>query len=338
MFASKKNIRYFYYKTLRKIKNFLLSDKSREFLIFLFFFLVATAFWLLQTLNNDYQAEFSIPLKLKKVPNNVVLTSELPGELKVQVKDKGTVLLNYMWGQTFHPIVLHFDEYARRGNHVVISPSELEKKITEQLESSSRLLAIKPDTIDFIYTKGYARKLPVRLAGTVSIGRQYYLTDTILSPDSVVVYAPRSILDTIQSVYTQRVDMENITDTVSRKISLSPIKGAKFVPDFINVTLPVDMFTEKTLEVPIIGINFPSDKILRTFPSKVKVSFQIGLSRFRKVRADDFILVVSYEELLANKSDKYKVQLKAYPAGVSHIRINPEEVDFLIEQIPVYEY
>ena len=50
----RRNIKYIYLKLSRKIKDFLLSDKSREFLIFLFFFLIAGGFWLLQTLNNDY--------------------------------------------------------------------------------------------------------------------------------------------------------------------------------------------------------------------------------------------------------------------------------------------
>ena len=34
----RRNIKYIYLKLSRKIKDFLLSDKSREFLIFLFFF------------------------------------------------------------------------------------------------------------------------------------------------------------------------------------------------------------------------------------------------------------------------------------------------------------
>ena len=50
----RRNIKYTYLKLSKKIKDFLLSDKSREFLIFLFFFLIAGGFWLLQTLNNDY--------------------------------------------------------------------------------------------------------------------------------------------------------------------------------------------------------------------------------------------------------------------------------------------
>ena len=92
----RRDIKSIYLELSEKIKNFLLSDKSREFLIFLFFFFIAGGFWLLQTLNSDYEAEFSIPVRLKGVPNNVVITSEPSSELRVKVKDRGTVLLNYM--------------------------------------------------------------------------------------------------------------------------------------------------------------------------------------------------------------------------------------------------
>ena len=104
----RRNIKYIYLKLSRRIKDFLLSDKSREFLIFLFFFFIAGGFWLLQTLNNDYEAEFSIPVRLKGVPNHVVLTSEPPSELRIKVKDKGTVLLNYMLGKSFFPVNIEF--------------------------------------------------------------------------------------------------------------------------------------------------------------------------------------------------------------------------------------
>ena len=47
--------------------------------------------------------------------------------------------------------------------------------------------------------------------------------------------------------------------------------------------LPVDIYTEKTVEVPLRGVNFPADKVLRAFPSKVQVTFQVGLSHFRQI-------------------------------------------------------
>lgn len=122
-------------------------------------------------------------------------------------------------------------------------------------------------------------------------------------------------------------------DTLKQRIALAGVKGAKFVPWAIDLTLPVDIYTEKTVEVLLRGINFPADKVLRAFPSKVQVTFQVGLSRFREVNASDFVVNVSYEELLKLGTDKYTVKLKSLPRGVSHVRIHPEQVDFLIEQL-----
>ena len=329
----RRDIKSIYLELSEKIKNFLLSDKSREFLIFLFFFFIAGGFWLLQTLNSDYEAEFSIPVRLKGVPNNVVITSEPSSELRVKVKDRGTVLLNYMLGKSFFPVNLDFADYSGRDNHVRIYASEFEKKIMSQLNVSTRLLSVKPDTLEYIYSTGKSKQVPVKMRGTVTASRQYYISDTIYSPDSVLVYAPVAILDTITAAYTQKVNFENVMDTLKQRIALAGVKGAKFVPGAIDLTLPVDIYTEKTVEVLLRGINFPADKVLRAFPSKVQVTFQVGLSRFREVNASDFVVNVSYEELLKLGTDKYTVKLKSLPRGVSHVRIHPEQVDFLIEQL-----
>ena len=138
--------------------------------------------------NNDYEAEFSIPVRLKGVPNHVVLTSEPPSELRIKVKDKGTVLLNYMLGKSFFPVNIDFSESKVPDNHVKIYTSELEKKIAGQLNVSTRLLSVKPDTLEYIYSTGKSKLVPVKLEGKVVAGRQYYISDTIYSPDSVLVY------------------------------------------------------------------------------------------------------------------------------------------------------
>ena len=329
----RRNIRRIYLNITEKTKDFLLSDKSREFFVFLFFFFVAGGFWLLQTLNNDYEAEFSIPVRLRGVPNNTMITSEPASELRIKVKDKGTVLLNYMLGKSFYPISLDFSDYKDAGNHVLVYASQFEKKVLSQLSVSTRLLSMKPDTLEYIYATGVSKLVPVKLAGTVSAGRQYYLSDTVFSPDSVLAYALEGVLDTITAAYTQHVELENISDTLKQQVSLLTRRGVKFVPASIEMMLPVDIYTEKTVEVPLHGINFPADKVLRAFPSKVQVTFQVGLSRFRQITADDFHMNVSYEELLRLGSDKYTVKLKNVPDGVSQVRFNPEQVDFLIEQI-----
>lgn len=329
----RRSVEYLYYKIIRKIKYFLLSQKSREFLIFLFFVFISGGFWLLQTLDDDYETEFSLPVRLKDVPDNVVITSDPPSELRIRVKDKGTVLLNYMLGRSFFPLTLDFADYRGKNNHVYIPFSQYEKKLFGQLSTSTKVLSVKPDTLEYIYSTGTSKRVPVRLRGRVEAGHQYYISDTIFSPDSVVVYAPAGLLDTITAAYTQNVDLVNISDTLNREIPLFAQRGVKYVPAFTNLKLPVDIYTEKTVEVPLHGTNFPAGKVLRAFPSKVKVTFRVGLSRFRAITVDDFHINVSYEELLNLGSEKYTVQLRSIPKGVSQIRFNPEKVDFLIEQI-----
>lgn len=330
----RRNIKLIYCKTFRKIKNFLLSNQSREFLIFLFFFFIAGGFWLLQTLNDDYETELSMSVRLRNVPDNVVITSDLPDEVHIRVKDKGTVLLSYMLGKSFFPISLDFSDYrGTRNNRVRIYFPQFEKKILSQLNLTTKLLSVKPDTLEYIYSTGASKLIPVKFRGDVEAARQYYISDTIFHPDSVLVYAPADVLDTITAAYTRKMKLENISDTLVQRMALTAPRGAKFVPGAVDAEFPVDVYTEKTVEVPLQGVNFPAGKELRTFPSKVRVTFQVGLKHFREIKAEDFHLNVSYEELLNNGSDKYVVQLKTMPEGISQVRFNPEKVDFLIEQV-----
>ena len=79
--------------------------------------------------------------------------------------------------------------------------------------------------------------------------------------------------------------------------------------------------------------------MLRAFPSKVQITFQVGLKpEFYRVgsQASDFVISVPYDELLQLGFDKYTVRLNACPKGITQVRILPEQVDFLIEQVSSY--
>ena len=92
-------------------------------------------------MNDIYQADFKIPVRLKNVPKEIVMTSELPKEIRVHVEDRGTVLLNYMLGRTFFPVSFDFQDYKDNGFHVSIPVSEVTKKVSAQLASTTKLLS-----------------------------------------------------------------------------------------------------------------------------------------------------------------------------------------------------
>ena len=333
----KQNIRVQYLKISERIRNFLLSKRSREFLVFLLFVFLSFSFWLLLVLNDEYETEVSIPFRIKNVPENVVLTSELPQDLKVGVKDRGTVLVNYLLGQTFNPLTIDFEDYSDKGNQVRFLSRTLDKRISSQLNQSTKLLSVKPDTLELIYTRAKAKKVPVRMRGEVKAERQFYISDIVYSPDSVMVYAPNEILDTITVAYTENIYLEQVSDTTHLRVNLKPVKGTRFTPSYNDVTFYVDIYSEKSVEVPVLGVNFPDDKTLRTFPSKVQVTFQVGFSQFKVVTGEDFKVVIDYNTLGGNGDEKCRLQLLEFPANVTHVRISPKEIDYIIEQ-KVYSY
>lgn len=332
MLFGKKNIKDILRNTKDKVRDFLLTEKCREFLIFLFFVAISFGFWMLQTLDGTFETEFSIPLRLKDVPKDVIITSDLQDEVKVKVEDRGTVLLNYMLGRSFLPISINFSDYENSSSRVVLPYEDLRKRVSSQLNSTTKLLSVYPDSIGFVYSQGQYKKVPVSVSGKITPGIQYYISGIKLSPDSVIVYAPAEVLKTVQTAYTMPLDCENLTESVSLRTSLKRIDGAKYDPSFCDVSVSVDMYSEKTVEVPVVGIGFPANKTLRTFPSKVKVTFKVGLSGYSSVNADDFFIGVKYSDLLKTSKDNIDLVVTTTNPNVSNIRVVPSSVDYLIEE------
>ena len=334
--SAKRDITVLVQRTLRTVRNFLLSPKSREFLLFLFFLVVASFFWMLQKLNDTYEMELKMPLRVENVPQNVVMTLPPPEQVRVQVKDRGTVLINYVLGRSFYPITLNFSDMDNDEGYVRMEASSYQKLIASQLMNTTQIVAVKPYAFDVVYTRGDAKKVPVVFQGQIDTEKQYYVSDMHIRPDSTLVYAPHEILDTLAAVYTENIVYAHLADTVRRQEKLLPVTGAKFVPNEVELEVCTDMYTEKRLEIPIQAVNFPPDKTLKTFPSKVTLTFQVGLARFKSVTEDDFLIAVTYDELLKCGSEKYRVKLKSMPDDVSYVRIDPSEVDFIIEQLDTY--
>ena len=90
--------------TLGFFRNFVSRIFNKEFLIFLFFLMLSGLFWLTNVLDDYYEREFTIDLRLAGIPKNVVLTGEVDSVVKVVVRDKGYVIGSYMFRGDFRPL------------------------------------------------------------------------------------------------------------------------------------------------------------------------------------------------------------------------------------------
>lgn len=308
---------------------------NRQVFIFLFFLFLSTAFWLFQAMNEDYEEEFLVPIQLTGVPRNVVITTDLPQALHVTLRDKGSVLFTYRYTtRRLQPVTVDFATYASSGTgYAQVKGAELMQQVAAQLMSTTRVSSYKPETLEFYYNYGLCKRVPVVMQGSVRADRLYTLSASLCTHDSVLVYASQQALDTITAAYTQPIHLTALTDTTRQKAAIVPVRGAKFVPASVSYTFCIDRLIDKTVQVPVQQVNFPASKQLRTFPSTVSVTFQVGMGRYRSVTSENFVLVVNYEDLLKADGNRVHLSLKSIPTGVSHVRISPQDVEYIIEEI-----
>ncbi|MGN0069727.1 MAG: CdaR family protein [Prevotella sp.] len=315
------------------IRNCLFGWMNKQFLIFLFFLAFSGVFWLMMALNETYEREFCIPVSLVGVPKNVVLTTDIPDTIRVTLRDKGYTLSTYLYSDRIKPLRVSFPNYTgKTTGYGLVPAADVQKMVYQSINSSSKIVSVKPDKLDFYYNYGLSKTVPVRMVGSVIPGKNYYLARTSIKPDKVTVYAGKQLLDSIVSVKTEALRVANFEDTVVREVKLQSVRGMKAVPSKVSITLYPDILTEESIEVPIKAINMPEDKVLRTFPSHVKVRFIVGASMFRNVKPEQFSAVVDYNEIAGNTSSKCSIYLRTAPHTVRNARLEMNQVDFLIEQ------
>ncbi len=312
----------------------LLREKGRDMLLFAFFFVVSLGFWLLQKLDDTFETDITVPLELVGVPEGTVITSPLPAKVTVTVRDRGTNLLNYIQRRNaVQPIRLDYAAYdnASATGKVTVPLADVQRAFQQQMLSSTHVQQLQPSKFEFHYNRGVCRLMPVKFVGSVLTVPQNYLQSVTLTPDSVMVYAPASVLDTMKCVYTVRRDVSDLDRTTTYNLPISTVTGVKVMPEGVKVTAHVDYYTEQTVTVPVVGLNFPANISLRTFPAKVTIKYRVGAAYARHITAGNFLLVATYEELLNNDGQKFALQLKSVPPGVSNVRIYPREIDYLLE-------
>ena len=314
------------------VRNFFFRLLNKEFLIFLFFLALSGSFWLVMTLNETYEKEVRIPVRLVDVPDNVVLTSDAEDTLSVVLRDKGYSLWAYIYGDKVREVSISYKTYSKKNGTGVVSSGDLQRLVYQKVFGSSHIVSIKPNKFEFFYNYGLKKRVPVKLYGKVEAARSHNLEAIELRPSHVDVYGSEAALDTIDFVYTQLLNVTNLKDTLVKTVELRKIKGIKFVPDKVRLSAYSDVLTEESADIPVTALNMPEGKVLRTFPSRIKVTYTVGASMFRKIHTGGFRITVDYNEILAKPSDKCTLHLSTVPAGVHNARMDVSQVDYLVEE------
>lgn len=306
----------------------------RKVLLFSVFLLISVFIWFLNALSKSYTTEIDYPLRYENLQEDRVFVGELPDQLTLRVNALGYALLRY---QIFHNAVpinfnvsaISFNSPGGDSTRPYILTRYLRDQISRQLPSELQLLEIKPDTLHFRFAKSATRKVEVGPDFTFSVDNQFTIKNGIsLDPDSVVVTGPDVILDTLRRIYTEHRELGELNKNFSDRVRLKEITDLQYDRSKVNCSIELERFTEVQLTLPLQVLNLPDTISLQTFPSRIRFTCNVGLSKYDRVSSNLIRAVVDYNEI-GESSRMVDVHIQNIPVFLLGYEYYPKTVEFL---------
>ncbi len=305
--------------------------------MFSVFLLISVFIWFINALSKNYTSVIEYPLVYTDFPEDRVFVGDLPEHLDLRINANGYALLRY---KTFRkPVPISFKVSAftlnrpgQDSSRAYILTRYLKDQISRQLPAELQLLEVKPDTLQFQFAGRITRTIKIRPDFSFQVDQQFTVKDgIILEPDSVVVTGPDIILDTLSHVYTVKVDMGQLSRNFSDKVKLRKINDLDYSRSKVNCTIELERFTEVQLSVPIEVLNLPDTIALQTFPSRVKLTCKVGLSKYDRMDGNLFKAVVDYSDI-DDKTKLLDVGMQNIPVYLLNYEFYPKTVEFLMSR------
>lgn len=297
---------------------------------FLFFVFISFSFWISTKLSNSYTIEQIFNIEWINIPESIVI-SENNKKLNTSITASGVEIILYRLFNNNLKIDLIQANFEL--DYLSLNLENQKFLIQQQLYSNTLLNQITPSLVKIKFSRLSEKKIPIIPKTRINL-RAGYLTDSnvISKPDCIIVRGPKILLDSIYYAETIAYNQEDVYKSISKKINLSPIEGANFSKDFVDIELSVSRYSEKEFNIPIELINQPEGVKVKLFPPKTKVRATIPMSVIGNIRVSDFRLIADYNQILNGQTQKLELLIQKKPSSVKQIILEPNEVNYLIRK------
>lgn len=316
-------------------KKLLRNRTTKKQHVLLLFLLSSTLFWFLTKLSKVYETKVVYNINYVNLPSSKLFQNTPSDIIEVYVKSTGFKLLREGFNSKKINIGLKNVKPIKGYSYYLLSNSK-SNQIQKQLNKDIELIGFVKDTLFFELGFKKEKKVPVLENFDFNYKSGYNLSNKIfLIPDSIVVSGPESQVNKITSVTTKMLEIDAIVEDVYVEIPIVKVDDldkVNYNVDKIQVVAEVEKFTEDSFDVPFTISGLPIGTKITTYPNNIKVVFQVGLSNYNKISANDFKIVCNYV-----KSDKEGTQflvpeLVTKPSLVSAIKLIPNRIEYLIQK------
>ncbi|MCI4651758.1 YbbR-like domain-containing protein [Phaeodactylibacter sp.] len=259
---------------------------------------IAFVFWLLIKLSQTYRAQKEVYFNIE-LPKGASLSALPPDNLVVDLEGTGWDLLFDHFYSSELGLTYNMDGISRLN----LSRGQLRSDIQAQLYSDDiKVLEINYDQLNLRAEEQASRRVPIVPVTVLSFAPDHQLKAPVaLSPDSVTLIGPQSIVSQFESWPSDSIVFNNLKQSLLTTVRLKkPPPELALSPEQTEAQIEVESFTEKSVYVPLVVKNAPDS--IRIFPEKVTVTSRLGLSQYDRMTYKDFSAEVDLEGVALNSS------------------------------------
>ncbi len=324
------------------IRRFREPAKKQKVYVFLLCFFCSAMFWLFIKLSRENQAVFRQPLTVIDIPQESILYDQSDMYVSFSLQSTGVRLIATRYFSTPDTIRLNagsLPRLSRQGtSYHFVTSTMMTQLLSDEVDGNFSVLSVRPDTVFFQVVEAMEKMVPVHLQADLSYERRFgKYGEIIVSPDSVLLKGPSSIIDTIGHVHTEALKYEGLAqsvNTIAGILAPASHKSVQVIPATVEVHIQVEEFTEAHVEVPLEVMcndslyQYPPDR-LRLFPHRVNLVLLVALRDFHLIDAEMLSAYVVCPDKTATDT-QLEVRTESLPGFVRLESIRPARVDYLI--------
>ncbi|MFW6126993.1 MAG: YbbR-like domain-containing protein [Thermodesulfobacteriota bacterium] len=283
---------------------------------------LALALWLAVGGEERTETTLNISLELANLPQNLMVTSEVPSSVQVRVTGPRGFIRTLSQSRLTHSLDLAGVKAGRQSFPLAADSFDFPRGV--------QVTRVQPNPVVLTLTPTTTRSLPVQPVFMGHPPEGYEVKSVKTRPEKIEVRGPVSELEKLEFIPTVPLDITGLTSPITlatspnfKELHLTLVQQRPILAD---VDIGPQTLQRTFKDVPVI----PQPLTATLSPSKVSVTLQGPWPRVKGLEIQDLLATVDTEDLSPGRH-RLKVQVQI-PPGLTLEKISPKTIQARIKK------
>ncbi|MDD2389040.1 MAG: CdaR family protein [Desulfobacterales bacterium] len=262
------------------------AKRKKALIYFVLFMPILAGFFFLWPGTSYLQTDIFVSSDIRNLPKGLSLTGVSTNGIEVHIGGPGYIISTI---SEFKP------KYILDLSAVTIGVNSIHVKAEQiPLPEGISIIRYYPTTITVKVDKEISRRIPVeiRLSGKPTSG--FSVIESRPTPSSVLIRGPEMIMRTIENIYTERIDINGLSESLRKKSALDIPEGLKIDSSKIitaNISIQDKIARKHFYNIRINGKNTPYQYLITPSSIDIQVKGPVNILDHLDIEKDIQVFV-----------------------------------------------